>query len=82
MSSKKPKLHDGYVLSLPLEDKLIHFYRDPPYNKVVVRPKVYGVEVFKVDQEKVVVYEEMCETYRENFMKLGLLRLHTPLLYA
>ena len=79
MSGKKTKLHDGYVLSLPLEDKLIHFYRDSPYNKVVVRSKVYGVEVFKVDEEKVVEYEEMCENFRQNFMELGLLRLHTPL---
>jgi len=79
MSTKKAKLHDGYVLSLPLEDKLICFYRDSPYNKVVVRPRVYGVELFKVDEEKVIAYEDMCETYRENFMKLGLLRLHTPL---
>lgn len=79
MSSKKPKFHDGYVLSVPLEDKLIHFYRDSPYNKVVVRPRVYGVEVFKVDEEKVVAYEDMCETYRKNFMEMGWLRLHTPL---
>lgn len=77
--SKKRKLHDGYILSLPLKDKLIHFYRDSPYNKVVVRPKVYGVEVFKVDEDKVIAYEDMCQTYRKNFMELGLLRLHRPL---
>lgn len=73
MSSKKPKLHDGYILSLPLEDEVIGFYRDSPYNRVM------RDEVFKVDEDKVRAYEDMCKTYRQNFMKLGLLRLHTPL---
>jgi len=79
MSSDKPKIHDGYILSPPLEDKLICFYRDSPYNKVVVRPKVYRVGNFKVNEEKIIAYEEMCETCRQNFIELGLLRLHTPL---
>ena len=73
MSSEKPKLHDGYILSLPLEDEVIGFYRDSPYNRVT------RDEVFKVDEDKVRAYEDMCKTYRENFMELGLLRLHTPL---
>lgn len=69
---KKPKLPDGYILSLPLEDKLLHFYRDPAH-------RVLADKVLKVDEDKVIAYEDMCETYRENFMELGLLRLHTPL---
>jgi len=73
MSRKKPKLHDGYILSLPLEDEVIGFYRDSPYNRVM------RDEVFKVDEDKVRAYEDMCKTYRQNFMELGLLRLHTPL---
>ena len=71
MSSKKPKLHDGYFLSLPLEDKLIHFYRDSAYNRVM------RDEVFKVDEEKIMQYEDIRETYRKNFMEMGWLRLHT-----
>ena len=66
--NKKPKLHDGYIMV----DGLIQFYRDSAYNKVMSH------EVFKVDEDKVVVYEEMWDTYHKNFMKLGLLRLHTP----
>lgn len=73
MFGKKRKLHDGYILSLPLKDRLIHFYRDSPYNRVMRE------EVFKVDEDKVIAYEDMCQTYRENFIELGLLRLHTPL---
>lgn len=52
---------------------MIGFYRDSPYNKVM------RDEVFKVDEDKVRAYEDMCKTYRQNFMELGLLRLHTPL---
>jgi hypothetical protein len=75
--SKKPKLHDGYILSLPLKDRLIYFYRDPVYNRV---SSMTGEEVLKVDEDKVIGFEfGLCETCRENFMELGLLRLHTPL---
>ena len=77
VEQEKPELHDGYVLSLPLENDLIHFYHASPYD--VARPKVHGVEVFKVDKDKVIEYEDMCKTYRENFKELGFLRLHTPL---
>ena len=70
---KKRKLYDGYILSLPLSDRAIHFYRDSALNRVL------SGESFKVDEEKVLAYEDMCETYRENFMEMGWLRLHTPL---
>lgn len=66
--SKKPKLHDGYIM----KDGLIHFYRDSAYNRVL------SDEVFKVDEDKVTEYEGMCNTLRENFMEIGQLRLHTP----
>lgn len=73
MFGKKQKLYDGYILSLPLKDRLIHFYRDSAYNKVLTD------EVFKVDEDKVLFFEGMCNDLRNDFMEIGQLRLHTPL---
>jgi len=55
-----------------MQDGIIHFYRDSALNRVL------SEEVFKVDEDKVAEYEAMCETYRDSFMEMGWLRLHTP----
>ncbi len=70
---KKRKLYDGYILSLPLSNRLIHFYRDSALNRVL------SGESFKVDEEKIIQYEGICETNRDNFIEMGWLRLNTPL---
>ena len=66
---KKRKLHDGYII----KDGYISFYNDSLLNKEL------HSKTYRVDQDKVTYYEGMCETYRNNFMEIGWLRLHTPL---
>jgi len=65
----KPKLHDGYTV----RNGEVIFYRDSAFYKAVSgkRPKV--------NQDKVTEYEDLCETYRQNFIEIGWLRLHTPI---
>ncbi len=67
---KKPKLHDGYIL----RDGKVIFYSDSTLYRITSgkqkRPKV--------DEDKVVEYEGLCASYRQYFMDIGQLRLHTP----
>jgi hypothetical protein len=64
----KLKLHDGYTV----RDGEVTFYKDSSLYKIQF-PKH-----LKVDQDKVMAFESMCETYRKSFMEIGWLRLHTP----
>ncbi len=66
---KKRTLHDGYTI----KGGFINFYSESRLNKEL------SSKTYKVDQEKIVYYEGLCETYRKNFMKIGWLRLHTPI---
>jgi hypothetical protein len=65
----KPKLHDGYTV----RGGIVTFYKDSAFDKAVLgkRPKV--------DQDKVMEYEGLCEKYRNNFTEIGWLILHTPI---
>ena len=65
----KPKLHDGYTMG----NGKVTFYTNSPLYKTQF-PKHH-----KVDEDKVMEYESMCETYRKHFMDIGWLRLHTPI---
>lgn len=69
---KRQKLHDGYTLSLTDNNK-VYFYDISPLEKVMAE------KVRKVDVEKVRIFEGVCLALSKNFMKAGLLRLHTPL---
>jgi hypothetical protein len=64
----KPKLWDGYIV----KDGAVTFRKDS-----LLRKELSGKHP-KVDQDKILEFEAMCETYRRNFMEIGLLRLHTP----
>lgn len=65
---KKPKLHDGYIL----RNGGVIFYNDSAFYKTVSGKQQ------KVDEDKVMEYEGLCESYRKYFMDIGWLRLHTP----
>ena len=67
-SEKQLKLHDGYTV----EDGYINFYDG-------FSPETPSDNHYKVDESKVAYYENMCETYRKNFLQIGWLRLHTPI---
>ncbi len=67
-SEKQLKLHAGYTV----KDGYINFY-DGSY------PERLSGNHYKVDESKVAYYENMCETYRKNFLQIGWLRLHTPI---
>ncbi len=73
MFGKKSKLHSGYTISAPSNDRAIQFYRNSALNRIL-----YG-DNFQVDEEKVIQYENICEIYRKNFIEMGWLRLHMPL---
>ncbi len=61
-------LHDGYYL---FRGEVV-FYSDDAISRVL------SGRVFKVDQEKVLHFEGMCNIAANNFLELGMLRLHTP----
>ena len=67
---KKPKLHDGYIL----RDGKVIFYSDSTLYKITSGKQKYP----KVDEDKIMEYESLCESYRQHFMNVGQLRLHTP----
>jgi hypothetical protein len=64
----KPKLYDGYTV----RNGEVTFCTYSALHTMQVGKHL------KVDQDKVIEYEGMCETYRRNFMEIGWLRLHTP----
>jgi hypothetical protein len=67
-SEKQLKLHDGYTV----RDGYINFYDSHDLE----RP---SGNHYKVEESKVAYYENLCETYRKNFMQIGWLRLHMPI---
>ena len=66
----KPKLRDGYIL----RDGKVIFYSDSTLYKITSGKQKYP----KVDEDKVIEYEGLCASYRQYFMDIGQLRLHTP----
>jgi len=67
-SEKQLNLHDGYTV----KGGYINFYDG-------FSPERPSDNHYKVDEGKVAHYENMCETYRKNFLQIGWLRLHTPI---
>jgi len=63
-----PRLHDGYYL---FRGEVV-FYSDDDISRVL------SGRVFKVDEEKALNFEGMCNIAANNFLELGMLRLHTP----
>ncbi len=68
LDRSKKKLHDGYAVA----NGHVAFYKDSYLYKTQF-PKHP-----KVDQDKVMEYEAMCQGFRDHFMTMGFLRLHTP----
>jgi hypothetical protein len=65
---EKRKLRDGYTV----RNGKVTFYDYSALQKMSVGKHA------RVDEEKVLEYEAMCETFRKTFMDVGWLRLHTP----
>ncbi len=66
--NKKPILHDGYYV----KNGEVTFFNDSVGYKTACGKHP------KVDQNKVMLWEGFCDTYRKGFMAIGWLRLHTP----
>jgi hypothetical protein len=72
---KRRKLHDGYYTVRDAHGNLdsITFYSHPRGYKEMTGKHP------KVDEDKVIQFEDMCEAFKRNFIEGGWLRLHTPL---